>query len=174
MCIKGLIWPPLEPKTEICFSPISFDWFVRRITEMLNFTKYRISFNRYSNLFLNAYLNHHAYTEYLKMIEVYSPCGIYGMFFYIVFRPISITSGLWSTGNMCKCQQIDINIYQCDCDPQILFFFLKGNMIGHEIKIKKIRFLTSDFEIFNLLWKIQSYFWAITKINHVVSFRGLG
>ena len=23
MCIKGLFWPPLEPKTESCFSPIS-------------------------------------------------------------------------------------------------------------------------------------------------------
>ena len=22
-CIKGLFWPPLEPKTESCFSPIS-------------------------------------------------------------------------------------------------------------------------------------------------------
>ena len=29
-CIKGLIWPPLEPKTENCFSQISFDWFIRR------------------------------------------------------------------------------------------------------------------------------------------------
>ena len=34
MCIKGLIWPPLEPKTEKCFSQISFDWFIRRMTEM--------------------------------------------------------------------------------------------------------------------------------------------
>ena len=33
-CIKGLIWPPLEPKTENCFSQISFDWFIRRITEV--------------------------------------------------------------------------------------------------------------------------------------------
>ena len=32
--IKGLFWPPLEPKTENCFSPISFDWFIRRITEV--------------------------------------------------------------------------------------------------------------------------------------------
>ena len=23
MCIKGLFWPPLEPKIESCFSPIS-------------------------------------------------------------------------------------------------------------------------------------------------------
>ena len=29
--------------------------------------------DRYSNLFLNAYINRHAHTEYLKMIEVYSP-----------------------------------------------------------------------------------------------------
>ena len=33
-CIKGLFWPSLEPKTENCFSPISFDWFIRRITEV--------------------------------------------------------------------------------------------------------------------------------------------
>ena len=32
--------------------------------------------DRYSNLFQNAYINRHAHTEYLKMIEVYSPCGI--------------------------------------------------------------------------------------------------
>ena len=31
--------------------------------------------DRYSNLFLNAYINRHAHTEYLKMIEVYD-CGI--------------------------------------------------------------------------------------------------
>ena len=29
MCIKGLFWPPLEPKTESCFSPISSYWFIR-------------------------------------------------------------------------------------------------------------------------------------------------
>ena len=48
-------------------------------------------FDRYSNLFLNAYINCHAHTESLNMIEVYSPCG---MFFFIVFTPISTTSGL--------------------------------------------------------------------------------
>ena len=32
--------------------------------------------DRYSNLFLNAYINRHAHTECLKMIEVYSPLGI--------------------------------------------------------------------------------------------------
>ena len=32
-CMKGLICPPLEPKTENCFSQISFDWFIRRMTE---------------------------------------------------------------------------------------------------------------------------------------------
>ena len=42
--------------------------------------------DRYSNLFLNAYINRHAHTEYLNMIEVYSPLGIYVMFFYIVFN----------------------------------------------------------------------------------------
>ena len=34
MCIKGLFWPPLEPKTESCFSPISSFWFIRRIAQV--------------------------------------------------------------------------------------------------------------------------------------------
>ena len=33
-CIKGLFWPPLEPKTESCFSPISSYWFIRRIAQV--------------------------------------------------------------------------------------------------------------------------------------------
>ena len=36
--------------------------------------------DRYSNLFLNAYINRHAHTEYLKMIGVYSPFGIRHVF----------------------------------------------------------------------------------------------
>ena len=32
-CIKGLFWPPLEPKTKSCYSPISSYWFVRRIAQ---------------------------------------------------------------------------------------------------------------------------------------------
>ena len=42
MCIKGLFWPPLdlEPKTENCFSPISFNWLIRRITEVTYFAIY--------------------------------------------------------------------------------------------------------------------------------------
>ena len=39
-CIKGLFWPPLEPKVENCFSPISFDWFIRKILEVKNFGIY--------------------------------------------------------------------------------------------------------------------------------------
>ena len=31
--------------------------------------------DRYSKLFLNAYINRRAHTEYLNMIEVYSPLG---------------------------------------------------------------------------------------------------
>ena len=31
----GANLPPLKPKTESCFSPISFDWFIRRITKVL-------------------------------------------------------------------------------------------------------------------------------------------
>ena len=33
-CIKGQIWPPLEPKTESCFSPISPNWFTRRMVQV--------------------------------------------------------------------------------------------------------------------------------------------
>ena len=40
MRIKVLIWLLLEPKTENCFSPISSDWFIRRITEVLKFGIY--------------------------------------------------------------------------------------------------------------------------------------
>ena len=32
--IKGLFRPPLEPKTESCFSPISSHWLVRRIAQV--------------------------------------------------------------------------------------------------------------------------------------------
>ena len=32
--LKGLIWPPLEPKTESCFTPISSYWFIRRIAQV--------------------------------------------------------------------------------------------------------------------------------------------
>ena len=39
-CIKGLIWPLLEPKTKNCFAQISFDWFIRRMTQVLNFGIY--------------------------------------------------------------------------------------------------------------------------------------
>ena len=38
--------------------------------------------DRYSNLFLNAYINRHAHTEYLNIIEVYSPLGIWHVFLY--------------------------------------------------------------------------------------------
>ena len=34
MCIKGIIWPPVEPKSKSCFSPISSDWFIRRIAQV--------------------------------------------------------------------------------------------------------------------------------------------
>ena len=46
--------------------------------------------NRYSNLFLNAYINRHAHTEYLTMIEVYSPFGKWHVFLY----SINTNSGL--------------------------------------------------------------------------------
>ena len=40
--------------------------------------------DRYSNLFLNAYINRNAHTEYLKMIEVYSSLGIWHVFLYSI------------------------------------------------------------------------------------------
>ena len=40
--------------------------------------------DRYSNVFLNACINRHAHTEYLKMIEVNSPCGIWHVFLYSI------------------------------------------------------------------------------------------
>ena len=36
--------------------------------------------DRYSKLFLHACINRHAHTQYLKMIEVYSPLGIWHVF----------------------------------------------------------------------------------------------
>ena len=45
------------------------------------------------DLFLTAYINRHAHTEYLKMIEVYSPLGIWHVFLYSITL-ISTTSGL--------------------------------------------------------------------------------
>ena len=39
--------------------------------------------DRYSNLFLNAYINRHVHAKYLKMIELYmySPLGIWHVFY---------------------------------------------------------------------------------------------
>ena len=50
--------------------------------------------DRYSNLFLNAYINLHVHAKYLKMISFFSPLGIWHVFFYILLTPISTTSGL--------------------------------------------------------------------------------
>ena len=49
--------------------------------------------DRYSNLFLNAYINRHLHAEYLKWSNSIV-LSAYGMFFYIVLGPISTTSGL--------------------------------------------------------------------------------
>ena len=40
--------------------------------------------DRYSNLFLNAYINRRAHTEYLKMLEVYSPLSIWHALLYSI------------------------------------------------------------------------------------------
>ena len=54
----------------------------------------------------------------------------YGMFFYIIITPISTTSGIWSTGNMRKYQQIDVNIYQCDVEGAKTTLFRKEYFIS--------------------------------------------
>ena len=51
---------------------------------MAYYLGYRLLDDRYLNLFLNAYINRHSYTEYLKMIEVYSPLGIWYVFLYSI------------------------------------------------------------------------------------------
>ena len=40
--------------------------------------------DRYSNLLLNAYINRHAHTEYLKMMLFYSPSGIWHVFIHSI------------------------------------------------------------------------------------------
>ena len=40
--------------------------------------------DRYSSLFLNASINRPAHIEYLKMIEVYIPFGIWHVFLYSI------------------------------------------------------------------------------------------
>ena len=40
--------------------------------------------DRYSNLFLNAYINRHAHTKYLNIIEVYSSFSIWHIFLYSI------------------------------------------------------------------------------------------
>ena len=52
-----------------------------------------VHLDRYSNLFLNAYINRHVYAEYLKRSTSIDPLA-YGMFFTIVLTPISTTSSL--------------------------------------------------------------------------------
>ena len=42
------------------------------------------STDRYSNLFLNAYINRHVHAKNLKMIYFYSPVGIWHVFIYSI------------------------------------------------------------------------------------------
>ena len=44
--------------------------------------------DRYSDLFLIAYINRLAHTEYLKMIEVFSPLGMWHVFLYSIYTNI--------------------------------------------------------------------------------------
>ena len=56
------------------------------------------------------------------------------MFFYIVLAPISTTSGLWSTGNTRKYNQIDVYIYQYDISNKYQHF---RNKLKWRYRIKK-------------------------------------
>ena len=67
----------------------------------------------YSNLSLNAYINRHAHTEYLKMIEVYSPFGIWHVFLYSINTNIYLFRSM-KYPQYTKFHQIDVYIYQCD------------------------------------------------------------
>ena len=71
--------------------------------------------NRYSNLFLNAYINGRAHTEYLNMIEGYSPLGIWRAFLYSINTNIYHFRSM-KYGNTRNYQQIDVYIYQCDSE----------------------------------------------------------
>ena len=51
------------------------------------------------------------------------------MFFYIVLAPISTTSGLRSTGNTRKYQQIDVYIYQHVYAPSMSMDEDSGNIL---------------------------------------------
>ena len=67
------------------------------------------AYDRYSNLFLNAYINRHAHTVYLKMIEVYSPLGIWHIF-------TSVLPAVWTQsdhvaiGCLCVCLCVSAEI----------------------------------------------------------------
>ena len=50
--------------------------------------------DRYSNLFLNAYINRNVHAKYIKMVQFYSPLGIWHVFSIYDLIPISTTSGL--------------------------------------------------------------------------------
>ena len=71
--------------------------------------------DRYSNLFLNAYINRHVHTEYLKTIEVYSPLGIWHVFLFSINTNIYHFRSM-KYRNSRKYHQIDVYIYQCDID----------------------------------------------------------
>ena len=76
--------------------------------------------DRYSNLFLNAYINRHTHTEYLQKIEVYSPLGIWHFFLYSNNTNIH---HFRSADNTLEYHQIDFYIYQCKiaCTDQVSF-----------------------------------------------------
>ena len=59
---------------------------IRRFARTIDFNSK--VFDRYSNLLLNAYINRHAHTEYLKIVEVYSFCGIWHVFLYNIYTNI--------------------------------------------------------------------------------------
>ena len=51
--------------------------------------------DRYSNLFLNAYINRHLHAEYLKIIQFYSPLGIWHVFLHSIKAAYSVTMNIF-------------------------------------------------------------------------------
>ena len=87
------------------------------------------------------------------------------MFFYTVLKPISTTSGLWSTGNTRKYHQFDVYIYQC-----VLALFNPGRHIPTWLNDWS---LLSHFQFYLSIWLENAITWPLREHNkfYLVLFR---
>ena len=88
---------------------LSFHFFDRWITDLATHRQKKVQAMSWKNLQMLEF----CLFAWSWMGPINCAPNPYGMFFYIVLTPISTTSGLWSTGNTRKYQQIDVYIYQC-------------------------------------------------------------